>query len=469
MGLHREIRGAMTRFEPLTEQALQERGLESLTLAELKDALAQQGMSLEYVVHDPSRTFQNTFYADYDRGLYCEIYLQRSSLGELLKIGLMNYREKNGRCKFLEDGDWRRFYGVCVPVPMSIYDFQRRYRDIPPDEVFSVWHLIYRRIDYTNGMWPPEVLRDVFDHAPKPVLPEHSGRITIYRGMGSSSIPAEDAISWSTSPINALWFAYHSGRGTGLAVGQIEPEKIVAYFPGAQNENEIILRPGTEMDIHWADMIPCTKAMFEKLILPTLSDFVCYGSQVKALEYPEEITPFDFHGRNHILRVLMLSLIYYYNSGDSLDAEDKNILIYFSLLHDLGRTSECEDVTHGLKSVELIHKRGIRLRGLPLTPKGYKIAECIIRCHCISVEEGLALIRQEMPTRKDRLRAEHLFNVCKDMDGLDRVRLNDLDYRMLRTDFARRLPLITGGLLREDVPKIIELADGIKKAGAGKG
>ena len=65
------------------------------------------------------------------------------------------------------------------------------------------------------------------------------------------------------------------------------------------------------------------------------------------------------------------------------------------------------------------------------------------------------------------LRAEHLFNVCKDMDGLDRVRLNDLDYRMLRTEFARQLPLIAGGLLREDVPGIIKLADDIKKAAMG--
>ena len=70
-------------------------------------------------------------------------------------------------------------------------------------------------------------------------------------------------------------------------------------------------------------------------------------------------------------------------------------------------------------------------------------------------------------TRKDRLRAEHLFNVCKDMDGLDRVRLNDLDYRVLRTEFAKRLPLIAGGLLSEDVPRIIRLADDIKNADMG--
>ena len=35
------------------------------------------------------------------------------------------------------------------------------------------------------------------------------------------------------------------------------------------------------------------------------------------------------------------------------------------------------------------------------------------------------------------------------MDGLDRVRFNGLDYRMLRTPYGRRLPLVAGGLLQE--------------------
>ena len=37
------------------------------------------------------------------------------------------------------------------------------------------------------------------------------------------------------------------------------------------------------------------------------------------------------------------------------------------------------------------------------------------------------------------------------MDALDRVRFNGLDYRMLRTQFARRLPLVAGCLLEEDL------------------
>lgn len=50
---------------------------------------------------------------------------------------------------------------------------------------------------------------------------------------------------------------------------------------------------------------------------------------------------------------------------------------------------------------------------------------------------------------KNRERARHLYEIAKDMDGLDRVRFNGLDYRMLRTAYGRRLPLIAGCLLEK--------------------
>lgn len=53
-------------------------------------------------------------------------------------------------------------------------------------------------------------------------------------------------------------------------------------------------------------------------------------------------------------------------------------------------------------------------------------------------------------TRDDKARASKLYAIAKDMDGLDRVRFNGLDYRMLRTEFGRRLPLVAGGLLEEN-------------------
>ena len=63
-----EVRGSMTRFEPLTEAALN-RLKADLTFAELAQMLNACGLSMGCVVHDPGRSFAGTFYADYDEGL----------------------------------------------------------------------------------------------------------------------------------------------------------------------------------------------------------------------------------------------------------------------------------------------------------------------------------------------------------------------------------------------------------------
>ena len=82
----------------------------------------------------------------------------------------------------------------------------------------------------------------------------------------------------------------------------------------------------------------------------------------------------------------------------------------------------------------------------------YRIAELIIAHHCRDDGEGIAAITAEPGlSRKEKEHAVHLYHICKDMDALDRVRFNGLDYRMLRTQYARRLPLVAGCLLEEDL------------------
>lgn len=445
-----EIRGSMTQYEPLTEELLQAVSCDGLTYNELSEHMAKAGLSIEKVVCDPGRKLQNAFYADFENGRYCEIYLQHSYMDTLLQIGTMNF-SAGEKSSLLEEHEWEKYYLRDVPVPMLIYDFQKRYQYLPPDEVFDVWLSIHTRIDYANGQWRREVLEYVFSHAPEPKLPplEADGRITIYRGMGELSQPPEKAISWTTDPTNALWFANRSGRGTKLLVARVSPNQIVAYLPTFRNENEVIVRPGTVTEYCAEDMIPATEAYVPAMLIPTTADFVQYSRVAKTLGYQIE-NPFQQHGLRHVFRVLLLTLIYVFNSGDDLTEADKQILIYFSLVHDLGRDSDFVDELHGEKSLLTIKRRGIRIKGIGLSKKEYRMAELLIAYHCRSDETGIAAIKGEGSfTSKDKRRACKLYMIAKDMDGLDRVRFNGLNYRMLRTPFGRRLPLVAGCLLKE--------------------
>lgn len=455
-----EVRGIMTRFEPLTAEDLEKAMPGEFTFPEFAALMQGCGLSMEFIVHDPSRQFLNTFYADYQHGRYLELYLHPQYLREQLPAQLLHFPKEGETVQELAEGNWRGYYLKRVPLPMQIYDFQRRYRDIPTEQVFQVWYEIHKRIDYSNRMWTPEILDYVFSYAPAAELPKAGadGLITLYRGMGALSQPPEQAISWSSHPTSALWFAIHSGQGTHIVVARVKPEQIVSYIPGYYNENEVILRPGTVTDYHYADMIPAVKDTAPKLLAPVLSDFLRYGKIAQTLGYQQERTPFQVHGLLHILRVLLLSLVYYHNSGDQLTEADKQILVYFSLLHDLGRTSEDRDDAHGDASVALIHSEHIRLKGVRMAKKDYRIAELLIRHHCHDDQIGLDAIQaQGGLSRADKKRAQHLYLICKDMDGLDRVRFNGLDYRMLRTEYARKLPLIAGCLLQEDLLTVLHM------------
>ncbi len=455
----RELRGVMTKFEPLTPEML-ENAQKEMTYSEFKTLLDGYGFSMKFVVHDPDRHYHSTFYADYQHGRYLELYLSRQYLQSSIPVQLMRFPKEGDTVPELAAQDWNGYYLKRVPLPMLIYDFQRRYGKIPVGQVFSVWYAIYKRIDYSNGMWRPDVLDYVFSHAPATRLPaaDADGLITLYRGMGTLSLPPERAISWSSHPTSALWFAIHFARGTHIAVTRVKPDQIVFYTPSYYNENEVIVRPGSITNYHYEDMIPVLEETVTKLLLPTIPEFLRYGRLAQSLGYQQERTPFQIHGLQHILRVLLLSLVYYYGSGEELTEADKQILIYFSLLHDLGRTSEDRDDNHGDTSVKAIRSRGIRLKGIRLSQKDYRIAELLICFHCRDDQDGLNAI-QTIPnlSRKDKERAAHLYMICKDMDGLDRVRFNGLDYRLLRTEYGRGLPLVAGCLLEEKLLDVLQL------------
>ena len=243
-----------------------------------------------------------------------------------------------------------------------------------------------------------------------------------------------------------------------MVTAQVRPDQIVHYAPSCYSENEVLVRPGTVTAYSYEDMIPALEKTVPKLLAPAIPDFLRYGRQAQRLGYRQENGVWQMHGLLHILRVLLLSLLYFHNSGDALTEADKQILVYFSLLHDLGRTTEERDDGHGDASVRLIHERGIRLKGIRLSQKDHRIAEQIIRFHCRDDQAGIdAIESQPNLSRREKERSKHLYQVCKDMDGLDRIRFNGLDYRRLRTEYGRKLPLVAGCLLDEDLPQALQM------------
>ena len=161
LSLLADVRGCMTRFDPLTPQIVAAQSEDGLTYEELQTVLAECGMDIRKVVFDGTRSFQNAFYADFEQGHYCWIPFCRANLKDIVSTMDQNFRSP-GFGQARRNHEWETFYMMEVPLPMQIWDFERRYQMIEPEKVFSVWSSIHTHLDYANGMWKPEVLEYVF-------------------------------------------------------------------------------------------------------------------------------------------------------------------------------------------------------------------------------------------------------------------------------------------------------------------
>lgn len=474
----------------ITDAQIKELSKEEFNFYTLDSFLTERGLSVSNVYYAPNNRFIRVFYMDLEVGAHAILNLSamRSESEEESLRFLEEYSRKGN--PNLINQDWDAYYRLetdyffttaDVPPPLQIYDFNWRYNQFPEDKLFYIWLRIHVHVTSSNGMWAPEALAKVFSLAPPVEMNSLCGEdvLTIYRGMVEHSQSIESALSWSSNPVSAMNFANHNGRGVCFAVGEVKISDIVAYREGNYNENEVIIRPGTVRNVRTEDMIPVSEGTIVGLLSPFLLEYIARCREVLKLGYKApapELRPGDLpdflqslylplaamtkadnvHDVTHILRVLLLTMIYYTHSGERLSRGDCDILIYFSMLHDIGRTNDGEDELHGAASVEIIRRKGIRIRNISLSKHEYKIAHFIIEYHSLPDNIGDAALKQKAWNKKEKERAWHLYQICKDMDGLDRVRILNLDYRMLRTPFARKLPLVAGCLLKEDILRFLE-------------
>ena len=146
--------------------------------------------------------------------------------------------------------------------------------------------------------------------------------------------------------------------------------------------------------------------------------------------------PGSIHGVTHakrvLLHVLMLSRL------AALTPAEREVLILAAKYHDIGRADDGLCTLHGAWSVEKMDRLGL-FAGI--SGRDAAALRFIIINHCVDDQEALAGADGIEP------RTVRLFKMLKDCDGLDRVRIHDLDLSYLRTAAAKRLALVAYQLL----------------------
>lgn len=150
--------------------------------------------------------------------------------------------------------------------------------------------------------------------------------------------------------------------------------------------------------------------------------------------------PWGVHGVRHARRVLLLNLVLSY--FNNLAEREIDLLVMASLYHDIGRVHNGKCQIHGKQSYLKMNDFGlIKVR----SGENQGILKFIVENHCVNDKIALSEIKNYQVGDQDR--AVKLFNIFKDSDGLDRVRLGDFNTRYLRNPFSPGLVTLANYLL----------------------
>ncbi|MBQ8830183.1 MAG: hypothetical protein IJ017_01135 [Oscillospiraceae bacterium] len=132
------------------------------------------------------------------------------------------------------------------------------------------------------------------------------------------------------------------------------------------------------------------------------------------------------HGEGHIERTMLHGA--FAAMDNDLSEEDTRLLLTMCSYHDTGRLSDWLDDAHGLSST-------FKLPGLTaFTGEYLEMMKAGIEAHSRADKDMDEILSQYAVSDMDRTR--RLAKFLKDSDGLDRVRISDLDTKFLRNDAA---------------------------------
>lgn len=133
----------------------------------------------------------------------------------------------------------------------------------------------------------------------------------------------------------------------------------------------------------------------------------------------------ELHGVTHMARVFILQELICEQLVSEGTEIDRQAVRFAAMAHDVGRVNDGTDPDHGRRSAEWMKRH---LAGLFMTPETMDLATYAVYWH-VPPDHAAQVMTPELMT-------------LKDADGLDRVRLGDLDIDYLRTEAAVNLAAI---------------------------
>lgn len=382
----------------------------------------------------------------------------------------MNEKHMN---EALEEKDYTKIFAWSNDNA-KILLLNKLYWEVPLDKRYHLWKDIYQLIDYGHTYMNPDMIQDAIQHQSskyrkdmiKRLYPyfNEEGDLTIYRGVGQHSIYPEQAMSWTISLSVACYFASRYEKKGKVYQAKIHKDHIIDYLRN-RNEEEILVQPEHLVGVKEYPIIQLNEELEVLQEEGYMEEYFLYrNTYMKEEDYHD---PDGIHGIPHVKRVLYHCLAM--SKQLNLSHSERAILANVATYHDIGREHDGYCIQHGFwsweKYLENIEENSLNalievnfVKPFKEGNKDYElrrlneeeteITRFIIEYHCIRDDEA----KEELKHRsiQDKEKAWKLYEIFKDCDGLDRIRLgkHELDTSYLRTDVAKKRVLLAYYLMK---------------------
>lgn len=381
-------------------------------------------------IHYTDSLSMGCFYMNMETLAVCPFHIEfmLAGVGEFTPKGA--YKAFAEREKEVAEGN---YWGSIISLPdamrLEYFKFlvDKKGNSVP--KLYQLFMSYYTESDYGFGKIDAATLNFILksktpndQHKTDNSLKDLPDVITIYRGGNTASTPYEKAYSWTLDINTANFFAIRRGSGPAYIVkGEVKKSDIIEYL-GDRDEKEILVYPSKVkilevMDLKGLDfleeMLPKVAPMYHK-----------YKDMLMELDFYQESS---IHGQDHCARVLLLCLIL--SEMLNLPASDRKVLATAAIYHDTQRTQDGIEPAHGKNSKDYYHND---------VSNPDPLVEFLCEYHCLPDGLGYETIMRSRKLSKNRERSKRLFDIFKDADGLERVRLGNIRREM---DMAQyRLP-----------------------------
>lgn len=386
-------------------------------------------IDVKHIFFNQEHSFSPVFY--YKDTVYVPIELFNEDFIENFYIAKRIEEQTKKHKEWIENKNFNMLFSL-IDRQISFIAYKKLFDKIPDNDKFDIFIDIYIDSEYGFGDFleldfVKEVIKYKKDNNEELIdkLNPVNGYVTIYRGEGTKSTPIDRAYSWTTNLNTALFFAnrFYQSKGSKIFKAKVHIDDIIAYIED-RDEDEVLVLYEDLKDVENIELLDVTDVADAEII----NSYHYYVGKIKPAYFHN---PSGIHGVLHTKRVLFLTLIL--SKLHELNETESQILSEAAIYHDIGRTNDDIDYEHGRLSYE-------KIEDLDLVDEDYayiEILRYVVTEHAVPDEIAFNNIKNY--DIRDKENAIKLLKIFKDADGLDRVRLGDLDISYLRTEYGVKL------------------------------